>query len=535
MARHVLTPLGPPRAKALSPRGDACPGPDMISIDGRSLDVDDLVRVARGSEKVHLAPAAAKRVDSSRKALEKIVAGGAVAYGIKTGFGELEYVVISDRDAKRLQLNLLRCCAVGQGEPLPKDVVRGSLLLRANTLAKGHSGVRRGVVLLLFEMLNRGVHPVMPSKGSLGASGDLAPLAHMGLVLVGEGQAEFRGTILDGKEALARAGLKPIVLDPKEGLALTNGTSVMTAVGALVVHDGFALLKDAQVAASLSFEALRGSPVPYDDRYVSLKPQPGAREVAANMRRLLRNSEIIPSHRGSHRVQDPYSLRCVPQVLGACRAAIEHAAGTVHIEMNSATDNPLIFPEEGESLSGGNFHGQAVAMVLDHVALAMAVLAGFSERRTARLVDGRLSELPAFLTKEGGLNSGMMIAQYVAAGYASDNKVLAHPASADSIPTSANQEDYVPMGMSAALKAREALSNAAHTIALEYMTAAQGLEFLQPLRPGLGPRAACALLRTEIPPLKDDRVMARDVTRILEWMQTGELVTAAEKAAGRLA
>ncbi|MEK6987286.1 MAG: histidine ammonia-lyase [Candidatus Thermoplasmatota archaeon] len=507
----------------------------MLSVDGQSLGVDDFVRVAREGEKVRLAPAAAKRVDASRKALEKIIAGGAVAYGIKTGFGELEHVVISDSDAKKLQLNLLRSTAVGQGDPLPAEIVRGALLLRANTLAKGYSGVRRELVLLLLEMLNRGVHPRMPSKGSLGASGDLAPLAHMGLVLVGEGRAEYHGKVLDGREALSRAGLKPITLDPKEGLALINGTSVMTAVGALVLHDGFALLKDAQVAASMSFEALRGSPAPYDDRYVSLKPQPGAREVAANLRRLLRGSEIIPSHKGPHRVQDPYSLRCIPQVMGACRAALDHAAQIVRIEMNSATDNPLIFPDEVESVSGGNFHGQAVAMVLDHVALALAVLAGFSERRTARLVDGRLSELPAFLTKEGGLNSGMMIVQYVAAGYASDNKVLAHPASADSIPTSANQEDYVPMGMSAALKAREALSNAAHVVALEYLTAAQGLEFLEPLKAGMGPRAARTFLRKEIPPLKDDRVMADEVTRILEWMKAGELVAAAEKAAGTLA
>ncbi len=506
----------------------------MLSIDGQSLGVDDLVRVAREEEKVRLAPAAAKRVDAGRRALERILASRTVAYGIKTGFGELEHVVISDGDSKRLQLNLLRSTAVGQGDPLPTEVVRGALLLRANTLGKGVSGVRRELVLLLLEMLNRGVHPQMPSKGSLGASGDLAPLAHMGLVLVGEGEAEYHGKVLDAREVLSRAGLKPITLDPKEGLALINGTSVMTAVGALVLHDGFALLKDSQVAASMSFEALRGSPAPYEDRYVALKPQPGAREVAANLRRLLRGSEIIPSHKGPHRVQDPYSLRCIPQVMGACRAALDHAAQIVGIEMNSATDNPLIFADEDESVSGGNFHGQAVAMVLDHVALAMAVLAGFSERRTARLVDGRLSELPAFLTKDGGLNSGMMIAQYVAAGYASDNKILAHPASADSIPTSANQEDFVPMGMSAALKAREALSNAAHVVALEYLTAAQGLEFLEPLKAGLGPRVARGLIRSEIPPLKDDRVMADEVSRILEWMRAGALVAAAEKAVGKL-
>jgi len=506
----------------------------MLSIDGHSLEVDDLVQVARDREKVRLAPGAARRIDEGRRTLEKILAAGTVAYGIKTGFGALEHVVISDADAKRLQVNLLRSTAVGLGDPLPPEIVRGALLLRANTLSKGHSGVRRAVVSLLLELLNHGVHPVMPSRGSLGASGDLAPLAHLGLVLIGEGAAELEGKILDGAQALDRAGLEPIELEPKEGLALINGTSVMTAVGALAVHDGFGLLQDAQLAASLSFEALRGSPVPYDDRYIRLKPQPGAREVAANMRRLLKDSEIISSHRGPHRVQDPYSLRCIPQVLGACRAGIGFAGEAVEIEMNSATDNPLLFPEEVESLSGGNFHGQAVAMALDHLALVMAVLAGFSERRTARLVDGRLSELPAFLTTRGGLNTGMMVAQYVAAGYASDNKVLAHPASADSIPTSANQEDYVPMGMAAALKARTALENAQRVVALEYLTAAQGLEFLRPLKAGRGPRAAHALIRTRVPPLEDDRTMSADVEQILAWMRTGEIVSAAEKAAGRL-
>jgi histidine ammonia-lyase len=505
----------------------------MLSIDGRSLGLDDVVRVARGLEKVRLAPEAGRRVDASRKALERIVAGGALAYGIKTGFGELANVTIPDPDVRKLQLNLLRSHAVGQGDPLPEDEVRAALLLRANTLALGHSGVRRGLLELLLGMLNRGVHPILPSRGSLGASGDLAPLAHLGLVLVGEGQASFRGEPMEGRDALRRAGLAPIVLESKEGLAIINGTSVMTAVGGLVVHDAIRLVKDAQVAASLSFEALRASPQPYDDRLVRLKPHRGVREVASNLRRLLRGSEIIPSHKGPHRVQDPYSLRCVPQVLGACRSAVEAAADSVRIEMNAATDNPLVVG--GSSLSGGNFHGQAVAMALDHVALAMAVLAGFSERRIARLVDTRLSELPAFLTKEGGLNSGMMLLQYVAAGYASDNKVLAHPASADSIPTSANQEDWVPMGMSAALKARAALENAAHVVAMEYLAAAQGLEFLAPLRPGVGPRAAHAFIRRSIPPLGEDRPMADEVRLLLDRMRSGAIVAAAERAAGSLA
>ena len=506
----------------------------MLAVDGHRLTLDDVVRVARENEKVRLAPAAAKRVDASRHALERLVKGSTVAYGIKTGFGELANVSIPDEDVRQLQINLLRSHAVGQGTPLPTDAVRAALLLRANTLAMGHSGVRRGLIELLLEMLNRGVHPVVPSRGSLGASGDLAPLAHLGLVLVAEGEAEVAGEVLPGKEALAKADLEPVTLDTKEGLALINGTAVMTGVGALALADALALLKDAQVAASLSFEALRGSPQPYDDRLVALKPQAGAREVARNLRRLLRGSEIVPSHPGTHRVQDAYTLRCIPQVLGAVRSTLDYAAEVVRVEMNAATDNPLIFPEDGVSVSGGNFHGMAAAMALDHAALAMAVLAGFTERRIARLVDTRLSELPAFLTRKGGLNSGMMILQYVAADYASQNKVLAHPASADSIPTSANQEDYVPMGMAAALKARDAVDNAAHVVALEYLAAAQGLEFLKPLRAGLGPRAAAARIRREIPPLEEDRPMSREVGRVLTWMRSGELVGAVEKAAGPL-
>src|SRR6059036_811089 len=503
----------------------------MRSIDGRSLDLDDVIAVARKGEPVRLAPAAAKRVDASRRALEKVVAKGSLAYGIKTGFGELANVEISEADVRALQLNLLRSHAIGLGPPLRRDEVRAALLLRANTLAMGYSGVRRVLVTRLLDFLNRGVHPVIPSRGSLGASGDLA---HLGLVLVGEGEAEVGGRILPGGKALAEANLAPLALQSKEGLAIINGTSVMAAVGALVVNDGLRLLKDAQVAASMSFEALRGSPKPFDDRLVGLKPQPGAREVAANLRRLLRRSEIIPSHKGPHKVQDPYTLRCIPQVLGAVRATLENAAASLRIEMNAATDNPLIFPE-GTSVSGGNFHAQALAMALDHVALGMAVLAGFSERRIARLVDTRLSELPPFLTEKSGLNSGMMIVQYVAAGYASDNKVLAHPASADSIPTSANQEDFVPMGMAAALKARQSLENAARVVALEVLAAAQGLEFLKPLRPGVGPRAAYEFVRTGILPLVEDRSLAGDANRILEWLATGQFLEAAEKAAGRLA
>src|SRR2546423_5596538 len=337
----------------------------MRSIDGRSFGLDDVIAVARKGEPVRLAPAAGKRVDASRRALEKVVAKGTLAYGIKTGSGELANVAISDADVRALQLNLLRSNAIGQGPPLRKDEVRAALLLRATPLAMGYSGVRRILVTRLLEFLNRGVHPVIPSRGSLGASGDLAPLAHMGLVLIGEGEAEVDGQILPGVKALAKANLSPLVLQSQEGLAIINGTSVMAAVRALLAKDGLRLFNDAQEAASMSFATLRGSPKPFDDRLVGLKPQPGAREVAANLRRLLRRSEIIPSHKGPHKVQDPYTLRCIPQVLGAVRAAVDNAAASLRIEMNAATDNPLIFPE-GTSVSGGTFPPPALALAPRH-------------------------------------------------------------------------------------------------------------------------------------------------------------------------
>src|SRR2546422_1838915 len=376
----------------------------MFPLDGGWWVWGVVAAAARRGERVRLMAAAARRVEANRRALERSISEGAVAYGITTGFGELANVAIPEADVREVQLTLLRSHAVGQGEPLRTDEARASILLRANTLALGRSGVRKVLVARLLDLLNRRVHPVIPSRGSLGASGDLAPLAHLGLVLVGEGRAEYRGRTFAGREALRRAGVAPLVLESKEGLAIINGTSVMAGVGALAVHDGLRLLKDAQVAASIAFEALRGSPKPYDDRLVVLKPQPGVRDVAANMRRLLRRSEIIPSHQGPHKVQDPYTLRCIPQVLGACRAALDTAAAVVRIEMNSATDNPLILPD-GRSVSGGNFHWQAGAMGPGHLAPPLAVLAGVTERPDARPLRSRPSEPPPVLPGKAGLHS----------------------------------------------------------------------------------------------------------------------------------
>jgi len=506
----------------------------VLTIDGDSLTTDAVVRVARRGEAVRIAPAALKRIRGSRAAVEAIVRSGALAYGIKTGFGQLENVAIPQADVIRLQQNLVRSHAVGVGEPLPEEDVRAALLVRANALAKGYSGVRPTVVQLLVDMLNREVIPVVPAKGSLGASGDLAPLAHIALVMMGEGQARVGGQTMDGGAALLAAGLAPVRFESKEGLAVTNGTAVMAGLGCLLVADATDLLRDAQIAAAMSFEALRGSPQPYDERISRVKAHPGQGAVAANMLRLLKGSEVVPSHAGPHRVQDAYSLRCIPQILGAVAETVVHARDVLEVEVNAATDNPLIFPKPPESLSGGNFHGQSVAMALDFLALGLTVLANLAERRVARLVDTRLSDLPPFLTEHSGLNSGMMLLQYTAAALASENKVLAHPASADTIPTSANQEDFVSMGQWAALKAREILANARRVIAIEYLCAAQGLEFLRPLKPGIGPRVAHERVRAAVPRLTEDRAQSDDIEAVVRMIREGAIVDAVESNVGPL-
>jgi len=507
----------------------------LLTIDGESLTVEEVVRVARTGEPVTLSRVARRRIEASRAALIRIVESGRPAYGVNTGFGQLENTPVSKADLLRLQENLVRSHAAGAGPPLWEDDVRASMLIRANALAKGYSGVRPEVVQMLLGMLNRGVHPVVPSRGSLGASGDLAPLAHIALVMIGEGEARKGEKRIPGGAALRSAGLKPLRLEAKEGLAILNGTAVMAGLGCLLVADALQLLKDAEIAASVSFEALRGSPAPFDARLSRLKKQVGQHLVAGNMVKLLQDSEIVKSHKGPHRVQDPYSLRCIPQVLGACFESIHYARQVLEIEINSATDNPLIFPDTGESLSGGNFHGQSLAMALDFLGLGLTVLGAFSERRTARLVDPHLSELPPFLTDHGGLQSGMMILQYTAAALAAENKVYAHPASADSIPASANQEDHNSMGQGAALKARHILENARRVVAIEYLCGAQGLEFRKPLKAGLGPRFAHRLIRKSIPRLTADRPMSGDIDRVVGMMRDGDIAKVVEARVGRLA
>lgn len=506
----------------------------MISIDGERLEIEGLVRIARGGERVKLAPSSRKAIRSSRKALLGIMRKGKVAYGIKTGFGELANVKVSDEDMISLQRNLVRSHSVGVGDWLPEEIVRAILALRANTLAKGYSGVREEVVLTLIGMLNNGIHPAIPEKGSVGASGDLAPLAHVALAAMGEGKVHYRGRVRNSSSALKSAKLRPLVYESKEGLALVNGTAAMTGVGALCVHDAVQLLKNAQIAGSMSFEALKASSEPFDAKISQVRPHPGQAICSKNILRLLEKSEIIPSHKDCPKVQDAYTLRCMPQVFGSVHDTLDFVLGTIEVEMNSATDNPLIFPNAKESLSGGNFHGQPVAMSLDFLGLAMTVLGNFSERRIARLVDSHLSGLPPFLVENAGPNSGMMMLQCTAAALASENKVLSHPSSSDSIPTSANQEDFVSMGMSAALKARTILKNVQYIISIEYMCSAQGLDFLRPLKPGKGAAVAHRRIRKHVPELKEDRVLSDDVERIFSMVRKEELAKAVEKEIAEL-
>lgn len=501
---------------------------------GVPLGLPEVVAVARGGVPVALAPEARERVRQARALVERLVAARRPVYGITTGFGKFSDVSISPEECGELQRNLLMSHAAGVGTPLDEETVRAAMLLRAQALAAGHSGVRLETLELLLAMLNRGVHPVVPEQGSLGASGDLAPLAHLALVLIGMGEAYYRGERLPGAEALARASLRPVELGAKEGLALINGTQVMAAIGALAVADAQVLLKAADITAALSAEALGAIPAAWDARIQALRLHPGQQAAAANLRRLVEGSRLTTAP-GEVRVQDAYTLRCIPQVHGASRTAVDHVAQVIGWELNAVTDNPLLFPADGAVLSGGNFHGQPLALALDYLAVALQALATISERRVERLVNPHLSGLPAFLTPHGGLHSGLMIAQYTAAALVSENKVLCHPASADSIPTSANQEDHVSMGTIAARKARQVLRHTAQVLAIELLCAAQAVEFTDPRGLGAGTRAAYRLVRQRIAPLREDRVLAPDIAAATQLVLSGDLVRAVEAAVGPLA
>lgn len=500
---------------------------EEVIVDGENLTLDKVVLVSKGGAKVSLSDEARKSVVRCRKELERMLERGEVAYGINTGVGEFENVVIPPDKIMLLQRNLVRSTASGVGDPLPRETVIAMMLLRANALAKGHSGVRTELIGLLLEMINRGVVPVVPSKGSVGSSGDLAPLAHIALTIIGEGEAMIMGERSGSQEALERMHLKPLDLQAKEGIALINGTQLMCAVGCLCLQRSLDLLKSAQIALAMSLESLSGTDHAFDERLCAARPHPGQVTVARNLRLLLQDSGIIESHRDCPKVQDAYTLRCGPQVLGAIMDSLMRCKEVLEIEMNSATDNPLIF--DGEVVSGGNFHGEPLALMLDSMGLAVHEIASFSERRTARLVDGKLSGLPRFLTRDQGVDSGMMIPQYVAAALVSENKLLANSATADSIPTSANQEDFNSMGSIAAEKLERIVSNAELVVAIELLCAAQALEFHK-MEPGFGSKAALSFIRGGVERLLDDRPLSLDIEWIKDAIRSGKLVRMVELA-----
>ena len=500
--------------------------PHLVGAAPATLETIDAV--ARRGARVALAPEARTRIDRARAVVDRIRQRGDAApavYGVNTGFGFLADVRISAAQVRELQRNLIRSHAGGVGEPLPDAVVRGMLLLRAEVLACGHSGVRGEIAELLLEMLNRGVHPIVPRKGSVGASGDLAPLAHLALVVMGEGEARLAdGRRLPGADALRAVGLQPIELEAKEGISLVNGTQCMTSIGALALLDAESASRLADVIGALSLEALKGTPRAFDPRIHAARPHAGQARSARNLCRLLAGSAIVESHHGCGKVQDPYSLRCMPQVHGASRDALAYARDVLEIEARSATDNPLVFADEDELVSGGNFHGQPVALALDFAGIAAAELANISERRIEQLVNPHLSSgLPPFLAPDSGLHSGFMIAQVTAAALVSENKILAHPASVDSIPSSAGREDHVSMGVHAADKLRTIVDNVRYVLAIELLCAAQGVDLRAPHQPNRALQAVHAALRAKVTRMDADRELHRDIVAARALLDDGTI------------
>ena len=496
----------------------------MIQLRGQQLTLEQIADVANGLEQVVLADEARTRIAAARAVVEKIVEQNRTVYGVNTGFGKLSDVRIDPGQLRELQLNLVRSHSCGLGNPLSEAESRAMLLLRANVLACGLSGARAVIADTLVAMLERGVTPVIPEKGSVGASGDLAPLAHLALAAIGEGEAFYQGERLASAEALKRAGIEPLQLEVKEGLALLNGTQAMGAVGALALHRAERVTRLADVAGAMTLEALKGTPVAFDERIHAARPHPGQIAVAAHLRELLRDSEIRQSHlENDPRVQDAYSLRCMPQVHGAVRDALRHARGIVETEAGSATDNPLVFAETGDVLSGGNFHGAPLALAFDYAAIAVTDLMSITERRIDRLINPDANEdLPPFLTRQAGTSSGFMMLQVTAVALLSEAKILAHPASVDNVPTDGGKEDHVSMGMTAATKLRSIVDIAEAATAIELITAAEALEYRAPLAPGRGVKAAYDVVRAHVSSLQADRSMSADIQKIVEAMRRGE-------------
>ncbi|MDH5405867.1 MAG: histidine ammonia-lyase [Candidatus Aminicenantes bacterium] len=507
---------------------------ETVHLNGETLTLEEVGRVAHSEAKVELAEEASRQVAEARRVVEEKLKGGEPVYGVNTGFGQLCEVRIPTEKVEELQVNLLRSHAAGVGETLDQDSVRAVMVLMANNLAKGHSGIRPETVQALIDMLNHGVHPLIPCKGSVGASGDLAPLSHLSLVLIGEGEAIFKGNKLSGGEALREAGLKPIKLRAKEGLSLVNGCQFTGGLGAMTLLAGEQCCRIADTAGALSFEALLGDIRAFDERIHQARPHPGQAAVASNFRRLLAESPRVKSGERKEKTQDCYSLRCLPQVHGAVRDALSFVRQVLEREINSATDNPLVFAGESEILSGGNFHGEPLALALDFMGLALSELANISERRIERLLNPHLSGLPASLVKECGLHSGLMMAQITAASLVSENKVLAHPASVDSIPTSAGKEDHVSMSSIAANKGRTILDNLQRVLAIELICGAQGLDLRRPLQSSPVLEKVHQLLRSKVEFLSRDRELHKDIEAVVDLIKGDELLDRVESFIGAL-
>lgn len=505
-----------------------------IIIDGHSLTLEEVVAVSRHNVKVALSEEAVAKIQTSRKLVEDFVENEKVVYGITTGFGKFSDVFIEKEQSKKLQENLIMSHSCGVGQPLKTEYVRAAMLLRANALAKGNSGIRLETIEFLLKMLNENIHPIIPEKGSLGASGDLAPLSHMVLTLLGKGQAEYKGLVRDSADIFSELGIQPIELTSKEGLALINGTQIMTGIGSIVTYDAIQLMKMADLIGAMTMEALNGITDAYDPRVHEVRGQRGQIQAASNLRAILEGSKMT-TKQGEMRVQDAYVLRCMPQIHGASRDAVRYVQDKVEIEINAVTDNPVIFPETGDVISGGNFHGQPMALAFDFLGIALSEYANCSERRLERLVNPSLSNgLPAFLVKNGGVNSGFMIVQYSAASLVSENKVLAHPASVDSIPSSANQEDHVSMGTIAARKARDILFNAQNVLAMEWMSACQAIDLRGNMGLGKGTEVLYQVARENTRTIEEDLIMYEEINKFYKLILDESILKRVEEVVGEL-
>lgn len=507
-------------------------------LTGTNLSIEDLAFIAKakpGQVELKIHPDSLEKMKRSRQTVLDIVKKGKPVYGINTGFGALASKQIANEDLEQLQYNLIRSHCTGVGRPFNREVTRAIMLSRANCLIQGFSGVTPETIALLLEFINKGIHPVIPEKGSVGASGDLAPLSHVALALIGEGDVEYEGKILRSDFVLHQLGKEPAKLGPKDGLALINGTSVMLALGCLALVDAKLIVKYADVISCLTLDAVRGTASAFDERISRLKPQPGQVAVSQNLLKLIKGSEIVVSHKDDGKVQDPYSLRCIPQVHGACRQTLRHAEEVLTIELNSVTDNPLVFADTGDVVSGGNFHGEALALCMDYLAMGLSEICNIAERRVEKMMNPSFSDLPAFLTKNSGLNSGLMIAHVTIAALASENKILCHPASVDSIPTSTDKEDHVSMGVTSGRKLHEIIQNVQHGLAIELLANTQGIEFLRPMKTSVALEKVVTHVRKHVQPIGEDRIFHKDIENLTKMIQTDELLKEVEAVVGPIA